>query len=339
MLRAARDGGTVALTGPGQRRDWVHVDDVVDACLRALDADDLPGGTVLNVGTGVQTANEELVALAEEVTGRPVAHRARHPPRPVLGRRLLGLRPARRPRAARLGAGHRPARRPGPHLGGRRMTVRVVVPVYGNAATLPALVDRLAAALDGRDWTVRLVVDASPDDSAAVAARLAAADPRVRPQVLARNVGQHRALALGLAEEPDGTAWVCLDADLQDPPEAVPLLLDAARPAPRAVFAGRAGRTRRGCGCSPARAHRALLTRLTGLPPDAGAFLALDARARAVVLAAQAPSLVAALGAARLPVASVPVERAERPEGRSAWTTRARLRQSVRTLAWAARHR
>jgi hypothetical protein len=48
---------------------------------------------------------------------------------------------------------------------------------------------------------------------------------------------------------------------------------------------------------------------------------------------------VAAVGAARLPTASVPVQRAERTSGRSAWTGRARLAQSVRTLAWTLRAR
>ena len=103
--------------------------------------------------------------------------------------------------------------------------VAVVVPVYGNAATLAPLAERLAAALHGHDWRLRLVIDASPDDSAAVAARLAAAEPRIAVTVLEINVGQHRALAQGLADEPGAEAWVCLDADLQDPPEAVPLLL------------------------------------------------------------------------------------------------------------------
>ena len=72
VLRAAADGTLLPLTGPGQRRDWVHVDDVVQACLLAAAADGLPPGEVLNVGTGVQTANEELVVLAEQVTGRPI---------------------------------------------------------------------------------------------------------------------------------------------------------------------------------------------------------------------------------------------------------------------------
>jgi polyisoprenyl-phosphate glycosyltransferase len=220
------------------------------------------------------------------------------------------------------------------------VTTAVVVPVHRNAATLAELVARLGAALDGRDWRVLLVVDASPDDSADVARRLAAGDARVAVTVLDRNVGQHRALALGLAACESADAWVCLDADLQDPPEAVPVLLDRlADGGVDAVFAGRRGAYEGPVRLLTGRAHRALLARLTGLPPDAGAFLALGSRARSAVLAAQAPSLVAAVGAARLPVTSVPVPRDARGEGSSSWTARARLRQSVRTLAWAARTR
>ena len=219
------------------------------------------------------------------------------------------------------------------------MTASVVVPVHRNAGTLEELVSRLSAALEGRDWRVLLVVDASPDDSAEVGHRLAAADPRVGVLVLEHNVGQHRALALGLAARPDAQAWVCLDADLQDPPEAVPLLLDRlAAGGVDAVFAGRRGAYEGRLRLLTGRAHRALLARLTGLPPDAGAFLALGPRARQAVLDAQAPSLVAAIGAARLPVTSVPVRRDVRAQGGSSWTARARVRQSLRTLAWAARH-
>lgn len=136
---------------------------------------------------------------------------------------------------------------------------------------------------------------------------------------------------------------MCLDADLQDPPEAVPLLLEGLTGDVGAVFAGRRGsyesRVRRVTGTL----HRRVAARLTGLPPDAGAFLAMDGGVRDVVvaevLAGRAPSVVLAVAAARRPVRSVPVARDVRPEGRSAWTARARLRQSVRSLVWAARTR
>ncbi|MGY1592361.1 glycosyltransferase [Geodermatophilus sp. SYSU D00708] len=218
--------------------------------------------------------------------------------------------------------------------------VAVIVPVYRNEATLEPLADRLAAALAGRNWRLRLVIDASPDDSARVAFALSAADPRIAVTGLTVTGGQHAALARGLAAEPGADVWVCMDADLQDPPEAVPLLLDRLADGDvEAVFAGRRGdyesRLRRLTGT----AHRRVAARLTGLPPDAGAFLAMGPRVRAAVLAEEAPSIVLAVGLARRPVATVPVARSRRPEGRSAWSARARLVQSARSLFWAARHR
>ena len=71
-IRAARTGEVLPLTAPGMRRDWVHVDDVVEACIRAATADFLPSGQVLNVGSGGQVTNEELVAVLERASGRPV---------------------------------------------------------------------------------------------------------------------------------------------------------------------------------------------------------------------------------------------------------------------------
>ncbi|MGY1692985.1 glycosyltransferase [Geodermatophilus sp. SYSU D01105] len=218
--------------------------------------------------------------------------------------------------------------------------VAVVVPVYRNEATLEPLAERLAAVLAERDWRLRLVIDASPDDSARVAFALSSADPRIAVTGLTVNGGQHAALTRGLAAEPAADVWVCMDADLQDPPEAVPRLLDRLAVGDvEAVFAGRRGeyesRLRRLTGT----AHRRLAARLTGLPPDAGAFLAMGPRVRDAVLTAEAPSIVLAVGLAGLPVTSVPVPRDRRPDGRSAWTARARLRQSVRSLLWAVRDR
>lgn len=215
--------------------------------------------------------------------------------------------------------------------------IALVTPVYMNAATLGELSRRVAAAMGDRPWTLRFVIDASPDDSLAVAAGLAATDSRLAVTALARNAGQNRALLAGLAAPDAGAgAWVCLDADLQDPPEAVPALLDrlAAGDA-GVVFAGRRGAYERRGRMVTGALHRAAMARLTGLPPDAGAFLAMDRPSRDRLLALDPPGIVAGVGAAGIPCVSVPVTRAARPAGRSAWTARARLRQSSRSLAWA----
>ena len=218
--------------------------------------------------------------------------------------------------------------------------VAVVAPVYANAATLPPLVERVRGALAGRQWCLRLVVDGSPDDSLAVARRLANSDGRVRVTALGANVGQHPALVRGLAEEAGADAWVCIDADLQDPPEAIPLLLNRlATGDVGAVFAGRRGAYEGRARLAGGRLHRAVLAALTGRPADAGAFVALGPEAREVVVRLDPPSVVAAIGVSGVPVTSLPVARSVRSHGRSAWTAAGRVRQSARTLGWVARAR
>jgi nucleoside-diphosphate-sugar epimerase len=78
-IRAALDGGELPLTPPGVCRDFVFVDDVVEACLLAAVADIRPG-EVINVGSGEGHANEEVVALVERASGRAVRVRSgEHP--------------------------------------------------------------------------------------------------------------------------------------------------------------------------------------------------------------------------------------------------------------------
>jgi nucleoside-diphosphate-sugar epimerase len=68
---AAFEGAELPLTPPGYRRDFVYVGDVVDACLLAATAD-VPAGDVVNVGTGREWTNEEVVRAIERVSGRPI---------------------------------------------------------------------------------------------------------------------------------------------------------------------------------------------------------------------------------------------------------------------------
>jgi nucleoside-diphosphate-sugar epimerase len=73
-VAAALHGTELRLTLPGFRRDLVHVADVVDACLTAAGSS-APPGEVFNIGTGVQWANEEVVAMVAHACGRPVRTR------------------------------------------------------------------------------------------------------------------------------------------------------------------------------------------------------------------------------------------------------------------------
>src|SRR5690348_16686348 len=107
--------------------------------------------------------------------------------------------------------------------------ISVVVPVYKNATTLGELCARLGNALEGAGGCeILLVVDASPDDSAQVAQEIAAQHSTVKVIVLAKNVGQTRAILTGLAHA-SGDIAVVMDGDLQDSPESIPALLEQLR--------------------------------------------------------------------------------------------------------------
>jgi nucleoside-diphosphate-sugar epimerase len=71
-IRAALGGTPLRLTEPGFTRDLVFVEDVVDAYLAASRAEGIDG-EIINVATGLPTANEETVRTIEWLTGRPIA--------------------------------------------------------------------------------------------------------------------------------------------------------------------------------------------------------------------------------------------------------------------------
>lgn len=75
-LMTGIDGGTIRLTPPGIRRDFVFVEDVVEASLIALN-NETANGEIINIGSGVQTTNEGLLAKINELSGhklRVISH-------------------------------------------------------------------------------------------------------------------------------------------------------------------------------------------------------------------------------------------------------------------------
>ncbi len=108
-------------------------------------------------------------------------------------------------------------------------TLSVVIPVYNEEPGLQALFDRLYPALDalGLSYEVIFVDDGSRDRSAALLAEQYARRPRhTRVVILDGNFGQHRALLAGFSKA-RGERLVTLDADLQNPPEDIGLLMAA----------------------------------------------------------------------------------------------------------------
>jgi len=81
VLERARAGQAVDVWGDGRQvRDFLYIDDLVDACLRLLAAPEVAG--TFNAGAGVGTTLLDLVRLAEQVTGRSIPV-TRHPGRGI----------------------------------------------------------------------------------------------------------------------------------------------------------------------------------------------------------------------------------------------------------------
>ena len=215
----------------------------------------------------------------------------------------------------------------------------VVVPVFGNATRIPELSARLERAVRSRSYELLLVDDASPDQAHNAIRKLADEDPRVCGIVLAENVGQNSAVLAGLAYA-RGAAVAVMDGDLQDPPEALPLLLATLeRRGADAVFAARRGRYETRVRLATGGLLKRALWLLTAgrVPPDAGLFLVVrQAVAERVVAAAGTDPYVLVLVAhAARSVATIPVERGR--GGASSYTGAMRLRVARRALAAALR--
>jgi len=215
------------------------------------------------------------------------------------------------------------------------------VPVYLTAPSIAELARRTAEVLDRRAlaWELLFVDDTSPDSAESELAALCAAEPRCAGLGLAENVGQHRALLAGFAET-RGRLVASLDGDLQDEPEALPLLLDAAREY-ELVFAGRRGLYQSLARTISSRLFKSLLAATSGLPRDAGLFFVADgARARRVArIEAHDPFVSTALALERPRTLSIPVARARRPQGTSAYRGLARWRRGGRALGFVWRRR
>lgn len=107
-------------------------------------------------------------------------------------------------------------------------TISVVSPVYGCRSCLEELVDRVAASVPANmRFEMILVDDASPDGSWERIVELSLTRPWLVGLRLSRNFGQHAAISAGLRHA-RGDWIVVLDCDLQDVPEEIPRLFEAA---------------------------------------------------------------------------------------------------------------
>jgi glycosyltransferase involved in cell wall biosynthesis len=105
------------------------------------------------------------------------------------------------------------------------MLLSVVIPVLNEADSIVLILPRLREALRGVSWEVIFVDDGSTDETWNVLERAALENQNIRLLRFSRNFGHQVAVTAGL-DFANGDAVVVMDADLQDPPELLPKMLD-----------------------------------------------------------------------------------------------------------------
>ena len=101
----------------------------------------------------------------------------------------------------------------------------VIVPVYNEMANLMPLHERLSGILKQMNLSAEIIFvnDGSTDDSLALIKKLSTTDERIKYISFSRNFGHQVAISAGI-DNAHGHAIAIIDADLQDPPELIPLL-------------------------------------------------------------------------------------------------------------------
>jgi glycosyltransferase involved in cell wall biosynthesis len=167
-------------------------------------------------------------------------------------------------------------------MGGREpQLVSIVAPMLNEEGTARTFVERVTNALGAVPWELVIVDDGSTDATREILAELAAGDARIKVIELSRNFGHQTAITAGL-DHARGDAVVMIDADLQDPPELIPEMLERWREGIEVVYAARTernGETR--FKVATAKWFYRLLSSMSPVPMtrDSGDFRLLDRRA------------------------------------------------------------
>lgn len=222
-------------------------------------------------------------------------------------------------------------------VGGRSVFLSVVSPVYRAENIVEELVRQLHEQLQliTADYEIILVNDASPDASWEKMVKVCAEDKRVIGINLSRNFGQHYAITAGLSYA-KGEWVVVMDCDLQDRPDEIPNLYRKAQEGYDSVFAQRTDRTDGFLKKSLSKSFYKLFSYLTETRQDptvanfgiyrrcvVDAILSMKDQIRFF------PTMVQWVGFKKY---YLPVQHAERFEGKTSYNFKSLLRLAVNTI-------
>lgn len=144
--------------------------------------------------------------------------------------------------------------------------ISVVIPVYDELENLIPLHQSLAKALEGREYELIFVDDGSTDGSGDELGRLADQDPdHTRVIIFRRNFGQTAAIAAGI-DHSLGDVIVMIDADQQNDPADIPLLMEKIELGYDVVSGWRTNRQDKFSRRLPSRVANWLISKVTGVP-------------------------------------------------------------------------
>ncbi len=124
-----------------------------------------------------------------------------------------------------------------------KQKLSIVVPMYNEAQCIDAFFQRLLDVIAPLNFTYEIICvdDGSTDATCALIKPWISINPNIKVIRLTRNFGKERALAAGI-DHASGDAVIPIDADLQDPPEVIPDLLEKWREGFKMVIASRSSR-------------------------------------------------------------------------------------------------
>lgn len=179
-------------------------------------------------------------------------------------------------------AGAKQSDEPAESMGGSRVELSLVFPIYNEEENVPELYRRVVKVIEDNEIEnaeILFVNDGSSDRSEELIRELKKTDPKVKLINFSRNFGHQAAITAGM-EFSKGEAVILMDGDLQDPPEVLGKMVEAWRDGGEVVYAVRKKRKESALKRFTYFSFYRLLQKIANIdiPLDSGDFCLMDRR-------------------------------------------------------------